>query len=460
MCDNELSAWPIPKLLLKYSIPAIISMVVSSLYGIVDRIFIGNIPDVGNLAISGVAATTPVTSLISAFAALVGVGMATSISLRLGEQNKKHAEGILGNGLTLSIVVSLVITLLGMLFCGPLLALFGTGLALIPYAQSYLNIILAGTVFSITGQCLNSTIRADGSPVIASVTMLISCIINIVLDPLFIFVFGLGIMGAAIATVISQATVLVWVLWYYLGSGKATMRLLRSNLRLKAPVVFDIAALGASNFMLTASASITQGLYIHFLTTYGGDNAVGSYAILTSVSSLALMVMSGTMQGMLPIVGYNYGAKNYLRVKRTFLLALVSSTIYLTACAVLIALFPQHIASLFNRDPELVSLSVVGLRFTAMAMPLFALSIMGRSFFVSIGRKRASLVLSFLRQFGLMLPGVILLTHFLGLYGVYMNQIVCDVVYCFIIVLMLVFEFRRMRTLEKPQSTIVTQNAV
>ncbi|MGL4910133.1 MAG: MATE family efflux transporter, partial [Cetobacterium sp.] len=286
----------IKKLLIKYSIPAIISMLVSALYNVVDRIFIGNMDEIGALAITGVGITMPIVTIVLAFSMLVGIGATANISIKLGKKNRDGAEKIMGNIITLSVILGLLITVLGTIFRDPILTAFGASESTLKYAGEYIGVILYGTVFNIMGYALNSTIRADGSPKICSAIMVFSCFVNIILDPIFIFTLGLGIKGAAIATVLSQVMTALLSFIYYM-SKKSDLKIKKENLILDKYIVKVILAIGISPFTMQLATSMVQVINNNALKTYGGDLAIGAMATINAVALLCFMPVFGISQG-------------------------------------------------------------------------------------------------------------------------------------------------------------------
>jgi len=306
--SKQLGEEKIGKLLLTFSVPAIVGMLVNALYNIVDRIFVGR--GVGALAIAGITISFPIMLILMAFGMLVGLGATSLISIRLGQNKQEDAEQIMGNAMILLIVLMLGTTVVGLAFLEPLLRVFGASADVMPYAKDYLRIILIGAVFQGIGFGMNNFIRAEGSPKIAMLTMLIGAILNTILDPIFIYIFKWGIQGAALATVISQAASSIWVLSHFLG-GKSILKVQKQNLRLKMDVVLSIFSIGFAPFMMQLAASVVNGVMNNQLVEFGGDMAISAMGIITSVSTLILMPIFGINQGSQPIIGFNYGAKKY-----------------------------------------------------------------------------------------------------------------------------------------------------
>lgn len=453
--QDELATKPVYRLLIQYSIPAIVGMLVNALYNVVDRIFIGNIPDVGSLAITGVGITLPISTIILACAMLVGVGSTANISIKLGQGDLTNAERLIGNNITLSFIVALLLTGIGLLFKSTILKLFGASSTTLPYADQYITIILMGTLFNVIGYSLNSNIRADGNPKMAALTMVVGCIINIILDPVFIFGFGWGIKGAAIATIISQATTAVWVLLYFV-TGKSNLKFKSEFLKLNSSLVKSIFAIGSAPFAMQLAASLVQVVSNNTLKAYGGDLAIGAFATISSISMMFLMPIFGINQGAQPIIGYNYGAKQYHRANQTFLYSIFIASAILTIGFIFVEFFPETIISIFNRDPELMNLTVNGIRVYLFMFPFVSISIIGSTYFQSIGKARIAMFLSLLRQLILLVPLLMILPPFLGLNGVWLAQPISDLLAILITLFFLVKEFKQMKQLEseKNQSVI------
>ncbi|MEG2045080.1 MAG: MATE family efflux transporter [Clostridia bacterium] len=435
------------KLLLKYSIPAITGMLVSALYNIVDRIYIGKIPDIGSQAISGVGVTMPLTTIILAFGMLIGIGATANMSIALGKGNRRTAQKILGNALFLVVVVSLVLSVLGLVFLDKILMVFGASEDLLPFARAYMIPILIGTIFNMLSFSMNHTIRADNSPTIAGLTMVLGCVLNIILDPIFIFVFKMGISGAAIATVISQAVSAAWVMYYYFG-GRSKLKINLRSVKPNFKIIMIILSIGVSPFAMQISNSVVQALLNNQLKALGGDVAIGAFTIISSVSMLFLMAIFGLNQGAQPIIGYNYGAKNYKRVRLTLKIVIFVGTVYLTIGFIVTQCFPHFLISLFSTDPALMEITAAGLKINLFTLPLLGACIMGSNFFQYIGKPTISLLLSVLRQFLLLIPILLILPNFFGLKGVWLAQPICDVISFVLIVAMVLIELKKQKRLE------------
>ena len=451
--QEELATKPMTKLLIQYSVPAITGMLVNALYNIVDRMFIGNIPQEGSLAITGIGITMPISTIILACGMLVGIGTTANISIKLGEGRREVAERIIGNNVTLSLLISLFITMIGLGFKEPILKTFGASEQTLPYADQYITIILLGTVFSVLGYSLNSNIRADGKPMIAALTMIVGCIINIILDPILIFGLGWGIKGAAIATIISQFVTALWVLLYFVLQ-KSNLNFKVQDLKLDFSLVKMILAIGSAPFAMQLATSLVQVISNNALKTYGGDLAIGAMATISSISLIFLMPIFGINQGSQPIIGYNYGAKQYSRVKEAFLISLGFGTFILAIGFIVVEFFPTAIISLFNSDPELMSITVRGIRIYLFMLTFVSVSIIGSNFFQSIGKARLAIVLSLLRQLILLLPLIFILPRFIGLDGVWLAQPISDILAIVITLICLIREFKHLYQKELDWSTI------
>lgn len=394
---NILGTESIGRLLLKYSVPAIIGMMVNALYNVVDRVFIGNIPGVGPLAITGLGVTMPIMSIIIAFGTLIGVGATTNVSLKLGQGDRNKAEQIVGNAVSLSVLIGILIAIFGTIFSNKMLMVFGASQSTIGYAKDYMGIILIGAIFNIMSMMFSNLIRGDGNPKLSAAIMAAGCFMNIVLDAIFIFGFNMGIQGAALATIISQAVSTIWGLTYYL-RGKSNVEFKKINLKLDKTIIKTIFAIGMSPFAMQLANSMVQLMFNTSLKVYGGDLAIGAMATISSINMLFVMPAFGFVQGMQPIVGFNYGAKKYDRAKKTLKISLMLATVVFIVGALVIQIAPQLLVGAFNKDQELMNITVNGLRKYALAMPIVGISIVGSNFIQSIGKAKMSMLLGLLRQ--------------------------------------------------------------
>ncbi|WP_308779207.1 MATE family efflux transporter [uncultured Clostridium sp.] len=441
--QKHLGDAPIGKLLLQYSIPAIIGMVVNALYNIVDRMFIGNIPDIGSLAITGVGITMPIMTIVLAFGMLIGIGTTANISLNLGKGNRTTAEKLLGNAFTLSIIVGLAIAITGTIFANPILNLFGASENTLFYAKEYIGIILLGCTFNILSFALNSTVRADGNPTMSSITMVIGCGANIILDYLFIFVLNLGVKGAALATIISQAITFFIILYYYT-SGNSNLKLKIENFKLKKHLVTMTFAIGIAPFATQIANSLVQVIANNALKTYGSDLAIGAMTVISSLNIIFMMPIFGINQGCQPIIGFNYGAKKYERAKEAFKYATIAACVICIIGFISIQCFPTQIISLFNNDPELTTLAIKGIRIYLLMMPVVGINIVATSYYQSIGKAKISMFVSLLRQVILLIPFTIILPKFIGLDGVWAAGACADSLSVIITLILLKKEFKQL----------------
>lgn len=443
------------KLLIKYSVPAIIGMLVNALYNIVDRMFIGHIPGVGSMAITGVGVTMPIMSILLGFGMLVGIGATANISIKFGQNNRKDAEKILGNSVVLITIISLVLTVVGIGFANNILHLFGASDATMLYAKEYINVILLGTIFNLMSFSLSSTMRADGNPKMSAAIMVLGCVINVILDAVFIFVFNLGIKGAALATVISQIVSTLIALYYYTLGG-SNLKLKFETLKLDWRLVKIILAIGIAPFSMQIAASAVQVIANNALKTYGGDLAIGAMAAISSISMIFLMPIFGINQGSQPIIGYNYGAKKYERAQKTVKLAMIAATVILVIGGIFIQSLPSVAISMFNADPKLLEIGVPGLRIYLFMMPIIGISIIGSNYFQSIGKAKLATFLSLLRQVILLIPLTLILPKVagLGLIGVWLAGPVSDFLSTIITGIFIVKEFKKEYIIEDEEKAI------
>ena len=446
--ENELGHEKITTLLLKFSIPAIVGMLVTSFYNIIDRMFIGHIPDVGNLAITGIGVTMPISTIILGFGMLVGVGTAANISLKMGQGRKDEAEKILGNAFSLIIIISLIITIVGLYFGKDILYLFGASESTIGYAQDYMKIIYIGTVFNMLSFGLNHSIRASGSPNIAMASMLIGAVTNIILDPIFIFVLGMGVKGGAIATVIAQICSAIWGISFFIG-GKANIRARFKNLKLQKKYILNIFAIGVSPFSMQIAASVVQVISNNALKTYGGDLAIGAMTIINSVSMVIMMPIFGLNQGVQPIVGFNYGAKKYERVKEAIKYPQRIAFIIGAIGVLTIEIFPAILVKAFNSDPQLMEMTKQGMRIFLCMLFIVGPQVIKTNYFSCIGKAKHSMFLSLLRQVLLLIPALIILPKQFGLVGVWLAGPVSDFISVLITGYMFNREMKKLNSMEK-----------
>ena len=423
------------RLVWDYALPAIVGMVVNSLYNIVDRIFLGH--GVGTLAMSGLVIAFPVMILTSSLGLLVGSGASSRISLALGQKNKERAELILGNALLLLIVFNIIITAVFLIFLEPILTAFGANELTLPYAREYLQIIIPGNIFVSMCFCFNNMMRASGYPKKAMYTIFIGSGCNVILTPIFIFGLGMGIRGAAVSTVISMFIGMLFVMRHFV-QPNSLIRLKKKNIRFNWVIIVAIVSIGLSPFLMQVAATFVAVLMNTQLMRFGGEVAVGAFGIYFSMAMLIVMVVIGLNQGTQPIIGYNYGAQNYDRVKQTFYYGLKVATV-VTSVGFLIGMFlPQVLASAFTTDPYLLEMAVRNIRIATLAFPLIGFQIVVANYFQSIGQAQKSIILSLSRQILFLIPALWILPRFWGLEGVWAAGPVSDAVSAIVSVCFLV----------------------
>lgn len=409
--QNKLAVMPVKKLLISLALPAIAAQMVNLLYNMVDRIYIGHIPGVGSLALTGLGVTLPVIMLVTAFAALVGSGGAPRASIAMGKGDNKTAEEILGNCVCALALVGLVLTAAFFAFAEPILYAFGASDDTIVYALPYMRIYVCGSICVLFTTGLNAFITSQGFASVGMKTVMIGAGMNIVLDPVFIFLFGMGVSGAALATVLSQAVSAVWVIRFLTG-GKTILRIRRENLRISPRVMGPVVALGISPFIMTSTESLLSICFNTSLQKYGGDLAVGAMTILASVMQFAMMPLQGLSMGMQPIVSFNYGAKNMERVKKAFLMTLTCCLCYSFFIWSLAMLIPGGLAQIFSSDQATVEHTKWAMRIYMAMSCVFGAQIGCQQTFVALGKAVQSLFLAVLRKIILLIPMIYILPHF------------------------------------------------
>lgn len=431
---------------MQYSLPAIIAMTASSLYNMVDSIFIGQ--GVGPMAISGLALTFPFMNLAAAFGAGVGVGASSCISVKLGQKDYKTAQQVLGNTVTLNLIIGIAFSIVSLLFLDPILCFFGASEQTLPYARDYMVIILLGNVFSHMYFGMNAVLRAAGKPRQAMNATIFTVVLNTILDPIFIYPLNLGIQGAAYATILSQVLALVWQMRIFSNKNEL-LHLRRGIYRLKKSIVENILAIGLSPFSMNVCACIVVIFINKGLLQYSGDLAVGAYGIANKVCFIFVMVNMGLNQGMQPIAGYNYGAMKFDRLMQVLKLAVIAGTC-ITTCGFLVAEFiPGPCARLFTTDPELIRLSVNGMRIMMAAFVLVGSQMVITNFFQSIGMAKISMFLSLSRQMIFLLPMLLLLPLFLGVDGIWWAMPISDTIAEIVAVVMMMTYMRKFKEQHK-----------
>ena len=426
----DLGSGKVSRLLFSLALPTITSQIVNMLYNLVDRVYIGHmqpVDTVGKLALTGVGVCLPIIVVISAFAALLAMGGAPRASIQEGRGNARESERIMGNCFTMLVMASLVLTAVLQLFGRDLLLLFGASENTIDYAAAYMGIYSLGTVFVQVTLGMNAYITAQGFTTVSMRTVLIGAGLNIVLDPIFIFVLDMGVRGAALATILSQAVSAAWVLRFLTGN-RSKWRLRRENLRPRASVVGPCLALGLAPFIMQSTESLIAVCFNSSLLKYGGDLAVGAMTVLTSIMQLAMMPLQGLTQGAQPIVSYNYGARNPQRVREAFRCLLLACVTYSLTLWALVQLMPRMFAGIFTPDPELRSYAAWALRIYMGATGIFGVQIACQQTFIALGNAKTSLFLAVLRKIILLIPLVYILPHFFAdkVFAVFLAEPVAD----------------------------------
>ncbi|MGM9811615.1 MAG: MATE family efflux transporter [Muribaculaceae bacterium] len=420
---TALGTAPVGKLLWQYAVPAIIAMTASSLYNMVDSVFIGQ--GVGPLAISGLAITFPLMNLSAAFGTLAGLGCATLVSVRLGQKDYDSAFKVLGNCVTMNVLLGAILTVVAMIFLDPILRFFGGSDATIGYARDYMEVILIGNIITHLYMGLNAMLRSTGHPKQAMYATIATVAVNTILDPVFIYGFDMGIRGAAIATVLAQAISLVWQLTI-LSRDTEVVHFKRGIFRPQRRIVVDTFSIGLAPFLMNMAACMVVTLINQGLVRYGGDLAVGAYGIVNRLVFVIVMVVVGFNQAMQPIAGYNYGAKQYSRVHEVLIRTIVAATIVTTTGFAVFMLFPAQVVRIFTTDSELIGLAAHGLRITVLIFPFVGFQMVTGNFFQSIGKANKAIILSLSRQVLVLIPCLFVLPQFFGVAGVWYSMPVSD----------------------------------
>ena len=441
---NFLGTAPIGKLLLKLSIPTVIAQLINMLYNVVDRIYIGHIPGEGSLALTGVGVCMPIIMIVTAFAALISSGGAPRASICMGKQDNKSAEQILGNCFSLQIVVSIVLTVVLLIWNKDLLMVFGASKNTLGYATDYMRIYALGTLFVQLTLGMNAFITAQGFTSTSMVSVLIGAICNITLDPVFIFVFNMGVKGAALATVLSQAISTIWVV-VFLSGKKTQLHLRKKYMGLKPKIFLPCVALGLATFIMQASESVVTVCFNSSLLHYGGDIAVGAMTILTSVMQFAMLPLQGIAQGSQPIASYNYGAKNADRVKKTFRLLVITCLTYSTLLWAAVHIIPKVFVSIFTSDAKLVAFTAPMLKIYLGGLFLFGIQIACQITFTSLGKAVNSIIVAVVRKFVLLLPLIYIMPHVVSnpTIGVYMAEPIADIIAVLFTSVLFTFQFKK-----------------
>jgi putative MATE family efflux protein len=442
---------PIGKLLLKLALPSVIAQVINMLYNIVDRIYIGHIPETGSLALTGLGLCLPLILIVSAFAALVGSGGAPRASIAMGKGDYKEAEQIMGNCFTLQIIISVILTVILYVYCKPLLLLFGASENTIGYAVDYMKIYSLGTLFVQFTLGMNMFITAQGFATISMTTTIVGAISNIILDPIFIYVFNMGVKGAAIATVISQALSAIWIISFLFGK-KTSLKIKKEYLALKASVILPVITLGLATFIMQSTESIISICFNSSLQKYGGDLAVGAMTICSSVMQFAMLPLNGLGQGAQPITSYNFGAKNKERVKGAFKLLLKVDLIYAVTLWLCVMLFPGAFARIFTSEEALATYTTPLLRIYMAITGLFAIQMACQNTFTSIGYAKSSIMVACMRKIVLLIPLIYLLPAIISsnkVLAVYLAEPIADLLSVTFCTILFASQFKKaMKSLE------------
>ena len=443
--NNEfLEKEPIGKLLFKLSIPTVVAQLINMLYNLIDRIFIGHMPEIGDLALTGVGVCLPLIMLVSAFASLVSAGGAPRASIFMGKKDNETAEKIMGNCFFLQIIISFILTIILLIFNRDLLLLFGASENTIEYAVKYMNVYAIGTLFVQLTLGMNAYITSQGFSKIAMITVLIGAVCNMTLDPIFIYAFNMGVSGAAFATIISQAISCTFVL-VFLFSKKSVLKLKISNFKLDYRIVLPCMALGLAQFIMQASECIIIVSFNSSLQNYGGDLAVGAMTILSSVMQFAMLPLQGFAQGAQPISSYNYGAKNVDRVVKTFKLLLMICLIYSTTLYVFVMSCPKVFVSMFTDKVELIEFTAKAMRIYFMVLFVFGAQIACQMTFVSTGNAKSSIIVACARKFILLLPLIYIMPNLMidKTMAVYLAEPIADILAVSFTAILFVFQFKK-----------------
>lgn len=423
---NPLGEEKVSKLLIKFSVPAVVGMMINAVYNIVDRIYIGNAKDLGTNGIAGITIGFPIMIILLAVGILFGVGGSTLFSIRLGQKKPEDAEKALGNSFFLLMISGLLIMILGEIFLEPLLTLFGASKEVLPYSMEYMRIILLGSVFQVVSMGVNNFIRADGNPKLAMYTMFLGAGTNIILDPVFIFIFKMGVGGAALATILSQLFSAVWVTSYFLGK-HSKHKLSLKNIKPEFHIVTKIISLGIPGFAMQVANSLLNAILNRNLNVYGGDIAVTGMGVINSIQTILFMPVIGINQGVQPIISFNFGAKKTDRVKQAVRQAIIAATIIVSIGYIIIRLFPTQLISLFNRDEELLAFGKSALISWMFFLPVVGFQAIGSNFFQAIGRSASAMFLTLSRQFIFLIPALIIFPKIWGITGLMYSAAFADI---------------------------------
>ena len=431
----------IGRLMMKLAVPATVSMLVNALYNLVDTIFIGR--GIGYLAIGGLTIVFPVQTLIMAASLMIGVGASSVISRSLGAKDFERAQRVAGNSFVAISALGVFVCVLGLIFINPLLRIFGATAELFPYAKEYLQVILVGSLYFPFVISSNNIIRAEGKARVAMVSMLIGAVGNVILDYIFIFPFQMGVFGAALATILSQLASAIFVFLYF-KRGHSTLQVQLRHLKPEREILREITTVGFASFARNSAGSLIIIIVNNLLGVYGGNMAISIYGIIQRFTKVLFLPLFGIVQGMQPIVGYNYGAKNLSRVKRTVRLSIISSMLFAVTSSGLAQLFPDQLIRLFSTEAVLIKEGVYALRLVILMVPIVAVQIVGAAFFQAIGKVIPAIILTLSREILLFIPFVLILPRFFGLFGIWVSFPVADFFAALITTILLIREMRMM----------------
>ena len=438
----ELGTKPVGKLLTQYALPAIVAMTASSLYNMIDSIFIGQ--GVGPMAISGLAITFPLMNLMAAFGAAVGIGSSTCISVKLGQKDYDTALHIFGNNFSLNLFIGITFSIITLLFLDPILYFFGASEQTLPYAREYMLVILGGNTIQQMFFGMNAVLRAASKPRHAMVATIFTVIVNVILAPIFIWSFGWGIAGAAWATVIAQSLALAWQIWLFSNKNEV-LHFKRGTYKFNPTIIKNILAIGMSPFAMNVCACIVVIFINTGLVRYGGDMAVGAYGIANKVAFTFIMITMGLDQGMLPIAGYNYGAQHFDRLLRVLKYAVITGVAITTTGFLIVHIFPYECARLFTTDKEMINISMQAIKINMLAFPLVGFQMVITAFFQGIGKAKISMFLSLSRQMIFLLPLLIVLPHFFGVDGIWCSLPIADTTASIVSAIMMAHYMRKFK---------------
>lgn len=444
MNDERMGSKKILPLLVEFSIPAIIGMLVNAIYNVVDRIFIGNAPGLGAIGIAGITISYPVTLVLMAISLMVGVGGATRFSIALGQKKHKEAAIYQGNAIILTVIFGLIFMVFGNLFVNSLLVMLGSSDRVLPYARDYLSIVLYGAVFQCVTMCGNNFSRAQGNPKNAMISQLIGAGFNIVFDYILIIKFNMGMQGAALATIGGQFLSMIWQLCY-LCSNRSLIKLDLQHIKIRISFALDIIITGIPAFLMQMANSVLNFILNSSLGTYGGDVAISAVGIITSFQTICQMPLTGLMQGQQPLISYNYGAQKIDRVKETLKYSIIGGTIIALLGFLAVELFPKTIILMFNNEPEVVELGTRAIRIWFICLPLLGAQIMSANYFQCIGKIKVASVLNLLRQVIVLIPMILILSSLIGLDGIFIAVPIADLTAFLITIFLFIKSIRKIK---------------